>query len=154
MKALKVFENIHFERGSAPMDSMSIGRVKARTIQKRSFEAVDLMKELQKKYGGDINVELDEHGFKIILAKEKQRIFVEYNYERPVLPKMNPPGENNKENFIIGYEELTNERGWRWRDVRWTSVIPGGGKKIENWEEVKDGLESYIKDNNLLGYGN
>lgn len=153
MKALKVFENIHFERGSAPMDSMSIGRVKARTIQKRSFEAVDLMKELQKKYGGDIFfVELDEHGFKIILAKEKQRIFVEYNYERPVPPKMNPAWGDKKESFIIGYEEFTNEG--RWRDIRWTSQIPGGGKKIETWKEVKSGLEDYIKDNNLLGYGN
>ena len=153
MKALKVFENIHFERGSAPMDSMSIGRVKARAIQKRSFEAVDLMKELQKKYGGDIFfMELDEHGFKIILAKEKQRIFVEYNYERPVPPKMNPAWGDKKESFIIGYEEFTNEG--RWRDIRWTSQIPGGSKKIETWEEVKSGLEDYIKDNNLLGYGN
>ena len=153
MKALKVIENIHIERGSAPMDSMSIGRVKARAIQKRSFEAVDLMKELQKKYGGDIFfMELDEHGFKIILSKEKQRIFVEYNYERPVPPKMNPAWGDKKESFIIGYEEFTNEG--RWRDIRWTSQIPGGGKKIETWEEVKSGLEDYIKDNNLLGYGN
>ena len=59
------------------MYSMSIGRVKARAIQKRSFEAVDLMKELQKKYGGDIFfMELDEHGFKIILSKEKLLINV------------------------------------------------------------------------------
>ncbi len=153
MKAIKVFENIRFERGADPMDSMSIGRVKARTIEKRSFEATDLMKELQKKYGGEIFfIELDENGFKIVLAKDKERVFIEYNYEKPIPPRMHPAWGNDKESFLIGYEELSNEG--RWRDIRWTSVIPGGGKKIENWEEVKDGLESYIKDNNLLGYGN
>ena len=149
MKALKVFENIRFERGADPMDSMSIGRVKARTIEKRSFEATDLMKELQKKYGGEIFfIELDENGFKIVLAKDKERVFIEYNYEKPIPHRMHPAWGNDKESFLIGYDELTNE------GIRGTSVIPGGGKKIENWEEVKDGLESYIKDNNLLGYGN
>ena len=53
MKAFKVFETQNFERGADPMDSMKLGDVKGRLLEKYRKEAIQAMEEVIDTYGGD-----------------------------------------------------------------------------------------------------
>jgi hypothetical protein len=155
LKAFKVFERINFERGSDPKDSMSLGDVKGRLLEKTKKEATQAMEYVLDTYGGDGPFYYDEDptGFKIAiyqdtpivsrlkLGGDEVRYFIEYNVDT--------------KQFFVGWEQEDVDGKWKAR--QWTSVIPfsieGISRRngdIETIEEAKLILIDYIKSNKPL----
>jgi hypothetical protein len=157
LKALKVFETQHFERGANPKDAMSIGDVKGRLLKIRKEEATKAIDEILDTYGGDgpffIDADEDILGFKIALYQDdpiqsrfkindsEVRYYIEYNAETKAL--------------FVGWEQY--DKDGKWKDRQWTSKIPfaidniiRSSGDIETVDEAKQILIEYIKSNKRL----
>jgi hypothetical protein len=156
LKAFKVFETQHFERGIDPRDSMKIGDVKGRLLKKRTEEATQAIDEILDTYGGDgpyfIDTDKEIPGFKIALYQDEPiqsqfkisdsevRYYIEYNAETEAL--------------FVGWEQY--DKDGKWKDRQWTSKIPFapgervGESDIKTIKQAKQILINYIKSNKLV----
>jgi hypothetical protein len=150
LKAFKVFEVQNFERGVDPMDSMKLGDVKGRLLEKYKKETFQTMVEIINTYGGEGPYFITEDiglsqrdGFKIVfyqydpiqsrfkISEDRVRYYIEYN--------------NETERFFVGWEQFDIDG--KWRDRQWTGTIPFSNKNIQSIIEAKHILIDYIKSN-------
>lgn len=176
MKAFKVFETQNFERGADPKDSMKLGDVKGRLLEKYRKEAIQAMEEVIDTYGGygpffpdntidkdanRIKITPEDTGFKIAIYQNTPiqskwkisdsgvRYYIEYNAEARAF-------HADTRALFVGWEQ--EDKDGKWRDRQWTGVIPytiegitrKSGNNIETINEAKLILIDYIKSNKPL----